>query len=203
MNNFLRGKLRRELSYIFWHLVFGISVYFYLNYLEITKWFILPALIPSLYALKIHFGNFRRLFSGAYGEDFVIEELHKKLPGHRIFHNVWTGKGDIDVLVIGEGGVFVIEIKKLRFLVRAGKNSVKYGKKELLNQVDRNEEHVRSLLSREGYRVPIKSYLLILGKVKGKNSFIVKSPKELIIKIKKRSVLSRDEVREVAAIFAR
>gem|GEM_PF-3051712 len=203
MNNFLKNKLKKELTKIFWHLVFGAGVFFWLYYLKLNYWYILPALIPSIYSLRNHLGNFTRLFHGAYGEESVIEELHKHLSGSRIFANVWTGKGDIDVIVVGESGVSVIEIKNLRFPVRAGKNSVKYGRKEILNQVDRNEEYVRSLLNRNGYRVPIKSYLLILGKVKGKNSFIVKNTKELIKKIKSRSVLDTSQVREVAAVFSK
>ncbi|MBR9689587.1 MAG: hypothetical protein GOV01_01665 [Candidatus Altiarchaeota archaeon] len=203
MSKYIANKTRRELKIILINLFIGVALFFYGRYLGIEGWWILPWFIPIIYSLRIHLGILRRLVSGAYGEEEVIRELHKHLRDHRIFQNVYTGRGDIDVVVVGEGGVFVLEVKKLKYTVRAGKNSVKYGRKELLNQLERNEEYVRRLISREGLHTPITSYLVIFGKIKGRNSVIVKNTKDLIKKIRVRSVLTRSEVSQIATLFSR
>ena len=62
--------------------------------------------------IKIHRKRERNALRGAEGEDRVAEIMESLPDGFHVYHDVDTGRGDIDhVLISPEGGVFVVETK--------------------------------------------------------------------------------------------
>lgn len=63
---------------------------------------------------------------GFHGERFVAEELNQlMLDGFRVFHDVPFGKYNIDHVLIGPAGVFVVETKAKRKRMKHGKERSK------------------------------------------------------------------------------
>jgi len=201
--SYISRNLWRELKLAALNLLIAVGVFLYLRYLGLELWKALPVVLLILLNMKTHLSRAMRLLSGGYGEEEVFRELRKRLRGHYVFRNLYTGRGDIDILVVGPGGVHVVEVKRLKGTVMAGRGSVKYGKRELLDQLERNEEHVKRLLRREGLEVPVKGHLVVLGRVRGRNEKLVRSVGELTKKIKKGAVLDSFTVRDVASLFFR
>ncbi|MCE9613131.1 MAG: NERD domain-containing protein [Lentisphaerae bacterium] len=62
--------------------------------------------------IKQHRKRERHALRGARGEDRIAETLDEFPDGYVVYHDVSTGNGDIDhVLISPEGGVFVLETK--------------------------------------------------------------------------------------------
>jgi hypothetical protein len=201
--SYISRNAKREAKWVLLNLVFAALVYFYLDYLGLELWKIVPIVFLLLLNANSHFSRLMKFLWGGYGEVEVYRELRKRLKGYKIFRNVYTGRGDIDVLAIGKTGVHVIEVKKLKGTVAAKRDKVWYGRTELMKQLDRNERYVERLLKREGLRAPVKGHLIILGKVRGRNGKVVKSVPELVRRIKGRKVMDFFKVDEIAALFYR
>jgi Holliday junction resolvase-like predicted endonuclease len=195
--------VKRETKLVVLNLAFAVVTYFYLNHFGLELWKILPVVLLLLFNLKVHLSRLMRFLWGGYGEQEVLHELKKRLKGYKLFRNLYTGRGDIDVLAVGKSGVHVIEVKKLKGFVIAKKDSVRYGRTELLKQLERNEMYVERLLAREGFRAPVKGHLIVLGKIKGKNKKLAKNVRELVKHIKGRAVLDFFTVDGIAALFYR
>lgn len=110
------------------------------------------------YEIKGHRKRERHALRGAKGEDRVAEIIHDFPDGYHVHHNVNTGTGDIDhVLISPEGGVFVIETKahggKVTFengeMILNGKKP----EKNFIGQALRNAYLVRDEIKRQTGKV--------------------------------------------------
>ena len=107
-------------------------------------------------------------FSGALGEREVGALLSRLPQGWSAFHAVPVGTGDADVdhLVVGPGGVFVINTKHhrgARVTIYARSVLVEGVKKPYLRNSDLEASRVRGLLLRAGIDAPVEPVIVIVG----------------------------------------
>lgn len=112
----------------------------------LSFFFLIFLMAPLLYFLRHQFVKADREFTsynrGKRGEDNIREELRRHLSDeYACFHHVvlYKGRGDIDFVVVGPTGVYVIEVKNYRGSIRLrGGQLMKYGRplqKDVLRQV--------------------------------------------------------------------
>ena len=107
-------------------------------------------------------------FTGALGEREVGSLLARLPSGWSAFHAVPVGSGDADVdhLVVGPGGVFVINTKHHR-----GAELTVYERSVLVNGVkqpylrnsDLEASRIRGLLLRVGIEAPVEPVIVVVG----------------------------------------
>ena len=107
-------------------------------------------------------------FAGALGERQVGATLARLPKGWSAFHAVPVGSGeaDVDHLVVGPGGVFVINTKHHR-----GARLAVYDRSLLVNGVkqpylrnsDLEASRVRGLLLRAGIEAPVHAVIVVVG----------------------------------------
>lgn len=107
-------------------------------------------------------------FSGALGEREVGAALARLPEGWSVFHAVPVGSGeaDVDHLVVGPGGVFVINTKR-----HPGASLAIYERAVLVNGVkqpylrnsDLEASRVRGLLLRAGIEAPVHPVIAVTG----------------------------------------
>ncbi len=196
MGTFLSKKIKTEGKYCL--INFGLSVisFFYLKTLTSEIWKILP--IPILFLVNglKHLGQFRRTFRGAMGEEEAYYLLKKKFKKHIILRNIHSGRGDIDFLLIGSTGIIIIEVKNLKYPLHISKKKIRYGKSDFLFQLEYNENFVKRKLKHNRIKVPVKSFIWVLGKVRGTNPKVVTNISELkrktfgLLRIKRKKISS-------------
>lgn len=201
--SYISRNARGALGAVLANLVFAFAAYLYMGYAAFELWKTIPVVLLFLINAKIHLSRLMRLLSGGYGEDEVFQELWKRLVGYKVLRNVYTGRGDIDLLVIGRSGVHVVEVKRLRGYVVAKRHSVRYGRKDLLRQLDRNEIFVERLLAREGFRPPVRGHLIVLGNIKGRNKRLARNVGELAKRIRRGRAIDEGTAVEIASLFRR
>ena len=201
--NYISKMFRRQLKLIAVNLVIAFLVLTYLKRQGAGHTIILLAAAPFVILIHSLGSKLIRLLSGAYGEDEAYDVLSRKLGGYTVLRNVDIGAGDVDLLVVGKSGVHVVEVKRIKYTATADRNSVRYGRRQFLGQIERNEARVKNILKKKGMRVPVKGHLLVLGKVKGRNSKLVTNPGALARRIKGWRRMSRKDVARVVGIFSR
>jgi len=110
----------------------------------------------------------RPWFSGALGEREVGALLSRLPHGWSAFHAVPIGSGDADVdhLVVGPGGVFVINTKHhrgARLTIYTHSVLVEGVKKPYLRNSDLEASRVRGLLLRAGIDAPVEPVIVVVG----------------------------------------
>jgi nuclease-like protein len=113
-------------------------------------------------------GDARPWFSGALGEREVGALLARLPQGWSAFHALPVGSGDADVdhLVVGPGGVFVINTKHhrgARLTVYARSVLVDGAKKAYLRNSELEASRVRGLLLRAGIEIPVEPVIVVVG----------------------------------------
>lgn len=100
-------------------------------------------------------------FTGALGEEVVARELARLPAGYQVFHSVdvgggllmWRG-GDIDHVVAGPTGIFVIETKNWRGEITLSGREVRFNggvpRRDPIEQVRQAVEALRTRLNRAG-----------------------------------------------------
>lgn len=107
-------------------------------------------------------------FTGALGERQVGAALGRLPIGWNAFHAVPVGSGDADVdhLVVGPGGVFVVNTKHhrgARLAVYDRAVLVNGVKKPYLRNADLEASRVRGLLVRAGIEAPVHAAIVVVG----------------------------------------
>ncbi|MFP3464992.1 nuclease-related domain-containing protein [Leifsonia sp. SIMBA_070] len=107
-------------------------------------------------------------FTGALGEREVGALLSRLPGGWSAFHAVPVGSGesDVDHLVVGPGGVFVINTKHHRGArVTVYERAVYVGgsKQPYLRNADLEASRVRGLLMRAGIEAPVEPVIVVVG----------------------------------------
>lgn len=107
-------------------------------------------------------------FSGALGEREVGALLSRLPQGWSAFHAVPVGSGDADVdhLVVGPGGVFVLNTKRhpgARLTIYSRSVLVEGAKKPYLRNSDLEASRVRGLLLRAGIEAPVEPVVVVVG----------------------------------------
>jgi hypothetical protein len=107
-------------------------------------------------------------FSGALGEREVGAALSRLPQGWSAFHAVPVGSGeaDVDHLVVGPGGIFVITTKHHRggrVTVYSRAIWVNGVKQQYLRNSDLEVARVRGLLLRAGFDVPVHPVIAVVG----------------------------------------
>lgn len=74
--------------------------------------FTIPFLTLTLFSISVYFYHkYTNLRKGIKGEDFVIETLRNLDDSYCLFNDVRLDNGNIDHIVLGSNGIFVIETK--------------------------------------------------------------------------------------------
>lgn len=107
-------------------------------------------------------------FTGALGERRVGAALGRLPIGWSAFHALPVGSGDADVdhLVVGPGGVFVVNTKHhrgARLAVYDRAVLVNGVKKPYLRNADLEASRVRGLLVRAGIEAPVHAAIVVVG----------------------------------------
>ncbi|MFF2051459.1 nuclease-related domain-containing protein [Leifsonia sp. NPDC058194] len=107
-------------------------------------------------------------FVGALGEREVGERLAHLPDGWRVFHALPVGSGDADLdhLVVGPGGVFVVNTKHhrgARVWVAERAVLVDGAKKPYLRNADLETSRVRGLLAGAGIDAPVRAVVAVVG----------------------------------------
>ncbi|SEA89978.1 Nuclease-related domain-containing protein [Leifsonia sp. 21MFCrub1.1] len=107
-------------------------------------------------------------FTGALGERQVGAALGRLPIGWSAFHALPVGSGDADVdhLVVGPGGVFVVNTKHhrgARLAVYDRAVLVNGVKKPYLRNADLEASRVRGLLVRAGIEAPVHAAIVVVG----------------------------------------
>jgi hypothetical protein len=107
-------------------------------------------------------------FSGALGEREVGSLLSRLPHGWSAFHAVPVGSGeaDVDHLVVGPGGVFVVNTKHhrgARINVYGRTVYVNGAKQPYLRNSDLEASRVRGLLLRAGIEAPVEPVIVVVG----------------------------------------
>lgn len=110
----------------------------------------------------------RPWFAGAVGERRVGELLAGLPGGWRVFHAlpVGSGEADVDHLVVGPGGVFVVNTKHHRGQrVWVGERALLVAgqKKPYLRNSDLEASRVRGVLARAGVAAPVSAVVALVG----------------------------------------
>lgn len=201
--NYISKMFKKQLKLIAVNLVLVFLVLIYLRSQGADYTLLLIAAAPFAVLIHSFISKSLRLLSGAYGEDEAYDVLSKTLKDYTVLRNVDIGAGDIDLLVIGKSGVHVVEVKRIKYAATASRKAVRYGRHQFLEQLERNEVRVKSILKRRGLQTPVKGHLLVLGKVRGRNSNLVTNPKALVKRIKGWRRMSQKTVERVVNIFSR
>jgi Nuclease-related domain len=115
----LRGQMRLDLL-IWAGGIIGLFP-FWLIWAPAPWWAYGPTAGVVLYLDREGRGQFARWRKGARGEEAVARELLPlETSGYRTLHDLDTGRGNIDHVVIGPTGVFVLETKAWRRRVWLG-----------------------------------------------------------------------------------
>lgn len=107
-------------------------------------------------------------FVGALGEREIGARLAHLPDGWRVFHALPVGSGDADLdhLVVGPGGVFVVNTKHhrgARIWVAERAVLVDGAKKPYLRNADLETSRVRGLLTAAGIEAPVRAVVAIVG----------------------------------------
>ncbi len=160
-SNHLHSQIRK--LYLEW-LVYGILAAVCLALLEMTQMFSFLGL--QLIFLKIldSLNNYRILKTGLGGEKKVFELINRLPRGYKILTDVKLVSGNkssqIDFVIIGRNGIFIMEAKNMRGIIR-GKENDKMLKKTKIGK------------SKDKYVSEIYNPILqILGHKKGIDSFL-------------------------------
>lgn len=107
-------------------------------------------------------------FSGALGEREVGGMLARLPQGWSAFHAVPVGSGsaDVDHLVVGPGGVFVVNTKHhrgARLTVYERSILVNGARQPYLRNSDLEASRVRGLLLRAGIEAPVRPVIAVVG----------------------------------------
>jgi len=141
--------------------------------------------INSLYLYKINktdYANYKKTKHGIVGEDLISKMLCKKLPDtYHILKNIIAGssnsKAEIDIVVIGETGVFIIEIKNWKGKITGDVSDIKWRQKKTstrnklftekydnpLKQIKRQWRCLTNFLEDNNIEHSLKSSLLFSG----------------------------------------
>jgi hypothetical protein len=65
---------------------------------------------------------------GAWGEEWTAEELKKLGEEWRVFHDLEDGSGNLDHVVVGPGGVFLVDTKNVSQPARADESGLRAGR---------------------------------------------------------------------------
>ena len=200
---YISGMFRRNLKLALADLAAAAIVLAYLDSRGTEFGGMVAAMVPFTVVMYFLVTKSLRLLSGAYGEDSAYDVLSRELDDYGIFRNVYIGAGDVDLLVVGKSGVHVVEVKRLRYPVKASRGKVKYGKANLLEQLERNESIIKQRLKERGFRAPVRGHLLVFGKVRGNNRKIVTDARQLAGRIRGRRRVSGTELERILDLFPR
>ena len=103
---------------------------------------------------------------GRAGEEKVEEVLADLADKYLVFSGLTlpNGRGDIDFIVVGDSGVWLLEVKSHRgiFSVRDGKlTSNRFLKKDFIKQIESQVRALRSFLERKNLNVKITGVLVL------------------------------------------
>ncbi len=179
---------------------------------------LIPILPLSLYLFYKAYSNYNlavRWLTGYNGEKKVAKVL-KKLKKYRIINDVpLDNKTNIDHVVVGKNGIFVIETKNIKGKVYVNGKSwkrikIKNGKKLLvkenpINQARRNAYLLARYIKKEtGKNYPVKALVVIANnrvKKRIKNSrtpiLTIKEVNKYIRRYKTRNPISKQEIKEI------
>jgi Nuclease-related domain len=162
------GWLRKQmhLDLLVW--AGGIVVLFpvWLIWVPHPWWAYWPTMTLALYLDRKGRRQFGQWWKGARGEEAVARELEPLAArGYRIIHDVDKGYGNIDHIVVGPTGVFVLETKAWRGRVypAVGGRLMRNGRdeKKTQDQVMGNVLHVRRRLLELGMKVWVNGLVVL------------------------------------------
>jgi len=151
-------------------------------------------------------------FSGALGEREVGTALGRLPQGWTAFHAVPVGSGaaDVDHLVVGPGGVFVVNTKRhpgARLAIYERSILVDGAKKPYLRNADLEASRVRGLLLRAGIDAPVRPVIAVVGAKELKTyhrplrATVVRAEQLVRWLGRRPAVLDADTVSRAAALF--
>ncbi len=194
-------------------------------YIYLVLAFILLPLLPlSIYLFYKAYSSYNlavRWLTGYNGEKKVAKAL-KKLKSYRIINDVpLNNKTNIDHVVLGKNGIFVIETKNIRGNVYVNGRSwkrikIKNGKKFIIkenpiNQARRNAYLLAKYIkAKTGKNYPVKALVVLANnrvKKKIKNSktpiLTVKDVNKYIKRYKTKNPISKREIKEIESAIMR
>lgn len=151
--------------------------------------------------------------TGALGEEHVGAILVSLPEGYRVLHDVDTGKGNLDHVVIGPTGVFAIETKAVAgrlWLAKGGRLMNKgFDVEKWISQVQAEAFEVKECLRRIGLNVWVEALVVLTrtelpkGPIRRKSATIIEADELLttILTKRGRSLTSTDITRAVAAVY--
>lgn len=148
---------------------------------------------------------------GAIGEEKVDERIAELPEGYVSFHDLGFSGFNIDHVVVGPTGVYVVETKSHNGKVTANGDALYLNgrppEKDFINQTWSQTFHIRNLLKdRTGKDCPVKpvlcfsrAFVSVKGTVKGVT--VVNSGYLTTFIAKQKKVLSSDDINSVVACF--
>jgi len=132
---FLSGGIRSNISKFLLHALSSILIFAYLRAAGLKYLLAIPPALLPLGGALLSARNTIQLVSGKEAEEKVVEALSRLDDRFRVIRNYRYPGGDIDVLVIGPSGVFVLEVKRVRGKVKSTMEGVVYGGKNFYEQL--------------------------------------------------------------------
>lgn len=133
------------------------------------------------------FRQIRTYDKGSEGEELVERELEKLKLEYFIFHDVFTGRGNVDHIVIGPTGIFTVETKNLRGVPRVKGENLYVGKRSCnyqIRQAFAEAMAIRDFLLRKGLNLFVTPILCLSQK----------RAREFIGKVRKVWVMGLDQI---------
>jgi hypothetical protein len=155
----------------------------------------LAAIVVMVTADRIYNSRSEKWLQGAEGEVKVGDVLDSLAEnGWQTLHGVYLGRGDIDHIAVGPGGIFTVETKSFR-----GRLSVENIYPESVSQAYRHKRRIEEITGERVHPLLVFSDAYLMGKMPAFQRGVVILPARMLAShlSRRTPVLSVDQAREL------